>query len=296
MNNETFLQEVLNSKLCPKNFEEIYEKFQFYQNKALQTLYEFHRVCEKNNIPYVLAYGSLLGLIRDGGQIPWDYDIDVMVPFEKREDLINALEKDLSPSYYYNYLNNNKKCRHMIMRLAPVGFRTEALHVDVFFMIGISKNDKESKKDSKIIRCISKIRFYKYVDIKFEGYKNLKHKLKLILFKILVFFIPMSLLMKKYYKICLKYPAMTSKRCCHADTFAPCLEFQYESKDIWDSFIKKVDSGQKLRIPKNYDSILKNHYGDYKKIPSLGKRIKEVIGNSERLMRSEINSEKNANI
>ena len=86
MNNEEFINEALTNKACPPNFKEVYNRFIVYQKEALNTLKEFHRVCEKNHIPYQLAFGSLLGAVRDGGQIPWDYDIDVMVPYSSKGD------------------------------------------------------------------------------------------------------------------------------------------------------------------------------------------------------------------
>ncbi len=289
MNNETFLQEVLNSKLCPKNFEKIYEEFKDYQKKALDALLAFHDVCEKNKIPYVLAYGSLIGLIRDGGQIPWDYDIDVLVPYEKRKKLLQALNKDLPKNFYYNDLSNNKKCRHMFIRLAPVGFRTEALHVDIFFLTGTPKNKKERVKMVKQIKFISNIRFYKCVDIKFEGYKNPKRKLKLFLKKFQYILVPIKPLMKKYYSLCEKYPSMTSEYSIRTDIFS--YLFLYKSNEIWNTTLKKDDSNHELRIPIDYEKILTDQYGDYKKIPNLNERINEVLRSHKRLIRSKINKD-----
>ncbi len=88
MDSSQFVNEVLNSDICPEGFEAIYEGFQTYQSDVLKVLKEFHRVCEKNGVTYQLAFGSLLGAIRDGGQIPWDYDIDVIVPFEEKGKLM----------------------------------------------------------------------------------------------------------------------------------------------------------------------------------------------------------------
>ena len=84
MDSNQFYDEVVNSSLCPKDFDTIYREFRQFQEDTLETLREFHRVCEKNNVSYQLAFGSLLGAIRDNGQIPWDYDIDVLFRTMKR--------------------------------------------------------------------------------------------------------------------------------------------------------------------------------------------------------------------
>ena len=164
MNAEEFLREALESDACPENFTEIYREFQTYQTAALSTLTELHRVCEINHVNYQLAYGSLLGVIRDGGQIPWDYDIDVIVPYEEKEALIQALEKDLDPGYYYYCPEKNKHCRHMIMRLAPVEYKTEAIHVDVFFLIGSPEDPQERRDFEVLVRRISVRRYGKLVN------------------------------------------------------------------------------------------------------------------------------------
>ena len=46
----------------------------------LEVLAEFDRLCRRHDLTYYLAYGTLLGAVRHGGYIPWDDDIDVMMP------------------------------------------------------------------------------------------------------------------------------------------------------------------------------------------------------------------------
>jgi len=47
------------------------------QEKELQILVEFVKVCKELELKYTLAYGTLLGAERHKGFIPWDEDIDV---------------------------------------------------------------------------------------------------------------------------------------------------------------------------------------------------------------------------
>jgi lipopolysaccharide cholinephosphotransferase len=46
----------------------------------LEILAAFDRLCRSHELSYYLAYGTLLGAVRHSGYIPWDDDVDVMMP------------------------------------------------------------------------------------------------------------------------------------------------------------------------------------------------------------------------
>jgi len=59
------------------------------QEKCLELLLEFDKLCKENKITYWLDGGTLLGAKRHGGFIPWDDDVDLCLPVQ---DYIKVLD------------------------------------------------------------------------------------------------------------------------------------------------------------------------------------------------------------
>lgn len=58
------------------------EKLEKTKQIIYDILIDFDVICKSNNLTYYISYGTLLGAIRNGGFIPWDDDIDVVMPRE----------------------------------------------------------------------------------------------------------------------------------------------------------------------------------------------------------------------
>ena len=61
------------------------------QLTMLETLKVFDAFCRKHDMKYSLYAGSLLGAVRHQGFIPWDDDIDVVMPRKDLEKLLKLL-------------------------------------------------------------------------------------------------------------------------------------------------------------------------------------------------------------
>ena len=47
------------------------------QEHLLQLFRELDEICKKNNLRYVMAGGTAIGVVRNEGFIPWDDDVDL---------------------------------------------------------------------------------------------------------------------------------------------------------------------------------------------------------------------------
>lgn len=57
-------------------------------------------VLERNNIPYMITFGTLLGAVRHKGFIPWDDDFDMFLFDESYDKAMEVLSRELPPDMF----------------------------------------------------------------------------------------------------------------------------------------------------------------------------------------------------
>ncbi len=76
----------------------------------LNLLRNFQRVCAENDMSYCAFYGTLLGSIRHGGVIPWDDDIDILMPRADYDKLLKIAHIVFDEPLFLQTPENDRQC------------------------------------------------------------------------------------------------------------------------------------------------------------------------------------------
>lgn len=257
------------------------EKLQEIHSIQLNMALETKRICENNNINYIIIAGTLLGAVRHKGFIPWDEDIDIGMLRPDYDKFIQLAKNELNNDYFlqtwdtdfdyaYPFAKIRKKGTILIESVTASININHGIFIDIFPFDNIPNCIIKQKYQNIITYVLKRLilakKNYKVwnsgINIKFFLYKIFKIIAKPLkyekLIKILVNF------MTKYNSTCTKKVVL----------FGGSYGYKKESIDrnlITDT-IKISFENNFFLCPRNYDSYLKQFYGDYMKLPPFYKR------------------------
>lgn len=245
------------------------------QQILLKTLYSFQRFCAENDLRFSLAYGSLIGAAREQNIINWDNDIDIMMPQEEFDKLLNSIDGlNRFGLNYYHYTN----ATHVYSSEVRIYFNgyyrflesdfckyITPLCIDVFPLVKIDTNadgtiSKKTKKKIDRLNKIKRILYYKEIKHKSKNWINTLFKM---LAKPLLLCVPSVQLNQRMDKI---VNSLYSNRGDDYMLFSPnALWFRLFDKHLFDEIIALKFGSEKVCSIANYDYFLTNVYGEWKK-------------------------------
>lgn len=122
----------------------------------LRLLKVFDSICQKHNFTYWLDAGTLLGAVRHGGFIPWDDDLDVMMPYNDYQKFL-ALPTTEIPfdvflqtentdvDYICPWVKLRDRFSHIDESTGPYPY-SQSIFMDIFPVIMATENQHKSRK------------------------------------------------------------------------------------------------------------------------------------------------------
>ena len=252
------------------------------QTIILDILKYVKSVCDKNEIKYYLAYGTLIGAVRHQGFIPWDDDIDIFMPRDDYYKFIEAVSRDNHPYYKIVSRDTHKDFTAPLPKVIDTrtklvqdyGFIEKVelgLYIDIFIIDGAGNS-----YDKALDTYRQSYKLYKnwiYSDTKMfvprsnkliSLYRWLKH-------------IPEK--SKGIYYWLDKLDEYDSKLSSYSSEYIGALTAgtPEAERNVWhcsylgEGILVTFENCQ-FRAPNQYDKLLRLEYGDYMQLPSADKQ------------------------
>lgn len=250
----------------------------------VEILSKVHGFCCENGIRYSMAYGTLIGAVRHKGYIPWDDDIDLLMPrpdydrfihsFNGTDERLTVFAPELNWDFYAPYANvcdqstlldegKNNSHRGIAM----------GVKIDIFPIDGTATEKETYMKDkAEINGHWVKILSYKKASTAAIFRKfGLRAALKCLLYKVVYSPLPYAKLQKRINSLARKHGFDNSD---FADLM--CYSIMKDSrvkKTLFESYAPMEFEGRKFMALTEYDAFLHKIYGDYMQLPPEEKRV-----------------------
>ena len=245
------------------------------QHVSLDIMKEVHRFCVENKIRYSIAGGTLIGAIRHKGFIPWDDDVDLMMPRPDFERFCKTFRSDKLDFIYYGNDKTAIACfarpvdtkRTIYKTERPWTIQDSGVWIDIFPVDGVEESQEAfTKRYNKL--C-------KWRDIAYK-FRRQNHHIskgdsawsiaKTYIAKVITLggIIP-AWIIGKMVKNISQYDYDSSKNISqYSDLIdGPII---YDKKDFEDFVLVDFEDSQFYAV-KGYDHLLRQIYGDYMQLP-----------------------------
>ncbi len=245
---------------------------------TLGIMKEFKRVATLLELPYCLAYGTLLGAVRHQGFIPWDDDADVWMKRVDYDILIQKFNDYCQPHYRLYSCEIDSSWKFTFAKV--IDLRTEAkeyrmtkypgmgIFLDVFPLDYVPEDFKSVDEQNQKIWWFWKRHFLQ----KIETFAPISYPW--LSWQYVTLTRPKTL-KGSCNKTCREYNdycrQIISGKELRLAACAPDARLQFDA-DIFDELQEMPFEDEVFSIPKSWDRVLRKSFGDYMQLPPVSKR------------------------
>lgn len=242
----------------------------------IEILDHIDQVLTGNGIPYFLDGGTLLGAVRHNGFIPWDDDIDLIIPRKYYREALEALVKSEGPFHVKSRYTDDE---YSYMFAKVIDSRTEldenslspdvglGVYVDLFPLDFLPENETRRKLFMRKMWVLRKIA---YNSIFWEYSREKLSRSKKVLSCICNLY-GWRKAFKKIEHLCEKSSAAPTNYV--ADIVSAPKMYMWTKAIDFESAVSIPFEGKKYPAPGGYDSYLRALYGDYMQLPPVEQRV-----------------------
>lgn len=249
-----------------------------YKERLLLIMDSIDAFCREKGIQYYILGGTMLGAVRHHGIIPWDDDIDIGMKRPDYDIFCREYKDNKHENYRVVSLSNTSKyylptAKVIDTEISVFEFLNQAIeigaYVDIFPLDYVEKNTNGKTEFFEHGRFIKKIESLKRMKV-MKGRKLWKNVL--IVLGHIIYPFSVNSIVSKYEKQALKHSSKTKTEWL-ANLHGAWKEKEIIDSRLFDTVREYEFNGRKLYGVRDYNTYLKQLYGDYMQLPPIEKRV-----------------------
>ena len=244
------------------------------QLKELESLVYFDNFCKEHELTYFLLGGCVIGAVRHNGFIPWDDDIDVMMPRRDYERMLRLWKQEESSERFLMLKTDGEvftgNCFATLIDTSATMVKENQKDINVPHGIVTDVFPLDGCPDSRFqlyLQYYHAMMYSLYIsEVVPSKHGGLIKFVSSILLKLVPSRERRTKIWKKHEKKMTRYAFNTHKKCTELCAGPGYMRNEYQQIAFKEVVYHEFE-GLQMPIPKGYDAYLRMAFGDYMQLP-----------------------------